>query len=477
MTGASVTISLSTLQSGDHLNFANQNGITGSYSAGVLTLTGSATPAQYQAALQSVTFSSAAATTASTSTSSTTRLISIVTWDGGISSNSAAEQMIVLAPLSYQTLYSNVSTLGYGPTGDLTAVGSVLYGANATGSGNDGVIYSINSDGTGLRVVRTFSGGPADGSDPNGIFVVVGSTLYGTTRLGGADNDGTIFSMNTDGTDFQILHSFTNTSTDGSSPEPGLALIGSTLYGATESGGSNGYGTVFSISTSGNGFQVLHSFSFGSDGALPFAGLIAVGSSVFGTTVEGGSGGDGTVFSVNTVDNSFRLLQSFSGSNGGLPYADLTAIGSTLFGTTEFVAGGTGSVFSVNTDGSDFQVLHSFSGPDGTAADFRLAAVGQTLFGTTNEGGGDGYGNVFSINANGTDFQIVHTFTDTGSDGATPQGGLTLVGSSLFGTSAGGATATARCTRSRVQRRSAWRLPAQQPVTTSAARPWRSTRP
>ena len=75
LTGATVTISSGTLQSGDVLNFTNQNGITGSYSGGVLTLSGSATPAQYQAALQSVTFST-------TNTNTTTRAISIVAVDG-----------------------------------------------------------------------------------------------------------------------------------------------------------------------------------------------------------------------------------------------------------------------------------------------------------------------------------------------------------------------------------------------------------
>ena len=75
LTGATVTISSGTLQSGDTLNFTNQNGITGSYSGGVLTLSGSATPAQYQTALRSVTFST-------TSTNTTTRSISIVALDG-----------------------------------------------------------------------------------------------------------------------------------------------------------------------------------------------------------------------------------------------------------------------------------------------------------------------------------------------------------------------------------------------------------
>ena len=88
LTGATVTISSDTLQSSDLLNFVNQNGITGNYTAGMLTLSGSATPAQYQAALQSVTFST-------TSTSTTTRSLSMVALDNALTSNSAAESVQV----------------------------------------------------------------------------------------------------------------------------------------------------------------------------------------------------------------------------------------------------------------------------------------------------------------------------------------------------------------------------------------------
>jgi cyclophilin family peptidyl-prolyl cis-trans isomerase len=88
LTGAKVTISSGTLQSSDMLNFVNQAGITGTYTAGVLTLTGSATPAQYQAALQSVTFST-------TSTNTTTRSLSIVAVDNALTSNSAPESVAV----------------------------------------------------------------------------------------------------------------------------------------------------------------------------------------------------------------------------------------------------------------------------------------------------------------------------------------------------------------------------------------------
>ena len=81
LTGATVTISSGTLQSGDTLHFTNQNGISGSYSGGVLTLSGSATPAQYQTALQSVTFST-------TSSNTTTRSLSIVALDNALDEQS-----------------------------------------------------------------------------------------------------------------------------------------------------------------------------------------------------------------------------------------------------------------------------------------------------------------------------------------------------------------------------------------------------
>lgn len=66
---------------------------------------------------------------------------------------------------------------------------------------------------------------------------------------GGGSDDGTIFSVNTDGSDFMAVHSFTEGSNDGGDPQFGsLTLFGSTLYGMTYHGGSGGGGVVFSQS-------------------------------------------------------------------------------------------------------------------------------------------------------------------------------------------------------------------------------------
>jgi hypothetical protein len=115
ITGAKVTISSGTLQTGDTLNFTNQNGITGSFSGGVLTLSGSATPAQYQTALQSVTFST-------TSTNSTTRSIAVVALDGLLTSTAAAESVQVTAATASLsgTAYDDVNQNGTFDSGEAT---------------------------------------------------------------------------------------------------------------------------------------------------------------------------------------------------------------------------------------------------------------------------------------------------------------------------------------------------------------------
>ena len=110
-----------------------------------------------------------------------------------------------------------------------------------------------------------------------------------------------MFAVSTNGSNFTVLHTFTalsgsaDTNGDGGYPQAGLVLSDNTLYGTAPIGGPNGNGTVFSVSTNGSNFIVLHTFSavvtnhFGyytnSDGARPYAGLIISGSTLYGTTL------------------------------------------------------------------------------------------------------------------------------------------------------------------------------------------------
>jgi uncharacterized repeat protein (TIGR03803 family) len=315
-----------------------------------------------------------------------------------------------------------------------------------------------------FKILYNFRGYP-DGGHPEALANVKG-TRYGTTMAGGAHavygpylHGGTVFSITRSGTE-RVLYSFSN-GTNGDVPTAPLADVNGTLYGTTITGGAYGCdggrcGTVFSITTDGIE-KVLHSFggggSYGSgaDGAFPFAGLINVKGTLYGTTEEGGTHGLGTVFSI-TPDGTEKVLYSFSyGSDGRSPQAPLTELNGTLYGTTP--SGGNlngGTVFSITTRGVE-KVLHRFGpGADGAYPNAGLTDVNGTLYGTT-EGGGSHYcgrpygrcGTVFSITPGGREV-LLHSFAG-GSDGAYPQAALIDVNGTLYGTTAaGGAWGSAR---------------------------------
>jgi uncharacterized repeat protein (TIGR03803 family) len=262
----------------------------------------------------------------------------------------------------------------------------------------------------------------SDGWGPVGGLISSGSTLYGTTEYGGSQNWGTVYAINTNGTGFTILHSLA--ASDGEGPQAGLILSGNILYGTTIGGGTNGSGgTVFAVHTNGTGFTTLHSFTAiswnrydtNSDGAWPTtAGLILSGTALYGTTYFGASSGNGTVFALNTDGTGFTNLYDFpAGNDQGMPNAVILSSG-TLYGTT--YEGGTnrvGSVFALKINGTGFTILHSFAGSDGGSPLGGLILSGNTLYGTTAGGGTNGTGTVFAVNTDGTGFTNLHSFTAT----------------------------------------------------------------
>src|SRR5262245_21346633 len=94
---------------------------------------------------------------------------------------------------------------------------------------------------------------------------------------------------------FMTLYSFTGGS-GGSRPQAGLILSSNTLYGTASNFGSSGSGTVFKGNTDGTGFATLYNFTGESDGANPYGGLVLSGKTLYGTATFGGSSGKGTVF-------------------------------------------------------------------------------------------------------------------------------------------------------------------------------------
>jgi uncharacterized repeat protein (TIGR03803 family) len=335
------------------------------------------------------------------------------------------------------------STLdGEFPYGSLVVKGSTLYWMTCNGgASNAGTIFKINVNGTGFMLLHSFVGGASDGKNPYGSLVLRSSTLYGMTFAGGANNLGTIFKINVNGTGFKLLHAFAGGASDGASPFDSMIVVGSVLYGMTFAGGLNDLGTIFKINPNGTGFKLLHAFAGGTtDGAEPYGALKYSGANLYGMTSGGGTADLGTIFKISPSVGGFALIHSFAGgaSDGAFPYyGSFLAINSVLYGMTNAGgADGRGVIFKINPNGSGFALLHSFTGgtTDGSSPSGSLILSGGTLYGITNNGGAGNYGTIFKICPNGTGFGLQYTFARGTSGGAYPYGGLLRKVSTMYGT-------------------------------------------
>src|SRR6266568_3972582 len=168
-----------------------------------------------------------------------------------------------LTAQTFTVLHSFTGGDGAFPYAGLILSSNTLYGtAGLGGSSDGGTVFAINTDGTGFSTLHSFAG-RSDGANPLGGLILSNNVLYGTADGGGSGSNGTVFKVNTDGTGFTTLHSFAGPD-DGANPEAGLILLCNTLYGTAAGGGSSGNGTVFAVNTDGTGFTNLHSFTAGS---------------------------------------------------------------------------------------------------------------------------------------------------------------------------------------------------------------------
>ena len=356
-----------------------------------------------------------------------------------------------------------------------------LYGTTPDGGDYGyGTVFQLVTGANGAwsrKVLHSFKIGTKDGLQPEaGLIFDAAGNLYGTTVEGGGPyNGGTVFKLtpqaNGDWKE-EVLHSFKSEGEDGSSPVAGLVFDASgSLYGTTVIGGAHNRGTVFKLAPQANGSwkeKVLHSFGKGTDGYLPYAGLIfdAKGN-LYGTTagsLYSGCGEHqhhcGAVFKLTPGANgrwSETVLHNFtSGGDGNHPVVGLIldATGN-LYGTT--LKGGAyngGAVFQLVPERNGAwteSVLYSFCFATGCTdgyypyAGLVFDAAGN-LYGTTWFGGayknGDycpgGCGTAFELvpgtNGKWTE-KVLHSFDANGKDGYEPVAGLTIdAAGNLYGT-------------------------------------------
>ena len=345
----------------------------------------------------------------------------------------------------FTTLHNFANAPDGANPGQLEWANGFFYGPTANGgTGSSGSIYRFNPSGPGFATIYSFTGATNNGNTPNSLLVT-GSMIYGTTILGGTNSVGMIFAVNTNGTGFTSLYSF-GLPPDGHYPEAGLVLSGSTLYGTTYTGGITNGGTIFKINTNGSSYAALHWFTNSPDGYSPQSELVASGSTLFGTTAFGGSNGYGIIFSIATNGANYTILHSFTNTpDGRYPYGGLVLDSGFLYGTTG--SGGSnnnGTVFAISTNGSGYKILHHFTSPvantDGSVPKGTLTLNAGIIYGTASGGGSGNGGTVFQLNTNGTGFAVIKNFTFNPGDGNVLENGVLLLGSTLWGTTYSGGT-------------------------------------
>lgn len=352
------------------------------------------------------------------------------TYSGGSSNNGTAFKLS--RPVAPNTTWSESVLFSFGGVGQASNPAAPLifdsygdlYGTTYSGGLHTyGAFFRITPSlplkETGLY---SFEGG-ADGAHPESGFVRDSDgNLFGTTRLGGDCGSGTVFELIPPTLpniiwEKKILHHFCGPPDDGAFPAAGLIMNSSgDLLGTTFNGGAHTWGTVFELSyNSGLGTwteHVLHSFGAVADGMNPSGSLIMDSfGNLYGTTIQGGLYGEGTVFRVSCSDGSCTETSIYAflgGEDGRTPYGRLVMDShGNLYGTTS--AGGGGSGCNFNPAGTVFKlspglpwtktILHKFCNVgDGNAPQAGLVMDSNgNVYGTTYAGGSTGHGIVFKI--------------------------------------------------------------------------------
>jgi uncharacterized repeat protein (TIGR03803 family) len=391
--------------------------------------------------------------------------------------SSAAGIPAVAGSHTFTVLHNFSGTDGSTPVGNLDlAIGpgfrTTLYGeTQGGGTGSSGTIFSYGLQSNVFTSLYSFTG-VNDGGFPAGglatnetAYFPAGQTQLGVALDGGADGQGTLFSVAPNGAP-TVVHTFTG-GTDGAIPTGRLTLFTDGNYYGTTASGALGYGTVYRVTPAGQ-FSTIYSFTGGADGGSPAAGLALrvsffgaansalspaiertatssrryVSPYLYGTTSSGGANNAGTIFAITPTGKPQTLYSFTGGSDGGSPAAKLLSdLRGNLYGST--MAGGSqgnGVIFEIPAGSTTPKVIHDFGNGATGAVPLAQITLGfdGNLYGTASQGGAGGNGDVFEISRWGA-FSDIHDFA--GTDGSAPEGALVDGGDgNLYGTASSGGT-------------------------------------
>jgi uncharacterized repeat protein (TIGR03803 family) len=369
-------------------------------------------------------------------------------------------------------------------------VTSSYYG-NYSGSGQ-GTIISMNKDGANAAVYHEFKGQPTDGSypwytTPHGAS---DGNIYGATYVGGSSNNGAIYKFDLGPCSESVIYNTPN-GTGGGNRSNVNELSDGRLYFCQSYGGTNGHGTLISMNKDGSDVKVLHTFNSNNlvkytdsarnkpyddnlssrisssnlnDGRYPY-GFVVEGNDgfIYGTTAEGGAFGTGTLWRCNLDGTNYRIILAcdwhyrynyYTDGSGVVkissrmpnrPYGNVAIAKSGRIFFTGFYGCETdqGGMGSIDPDGGNYRRMFSADDQKGLNPFRGPLIIGDEVFGTSYENGyqqesggdWDADGVVWKMNTNGTGYKIIKTFiSSVGDEGYNPYAGLAYDGQYLYGT-------------------------------------------
>jgi uncharacterized repeat protein (TIGR03803 family) len=235
--------------------------------------------------------------------------------------------------------------------------------------------------------------------------------IYGTTNGGGANGAGVLYSMNEDGSNYQVLYNF-QSSPDGAQPYgkmiPGP---GGKLYGATVAGGALGFGVLYSWDTAARVYSKLVDLD-SAHGATVEGNLVYYNGKFYGLGMTGGVNNFGTIFSYDPVSGTLADVCDFSPTMGARPSGTITIYNNIFyFQSVTGAAYGTGSMMSFDPATGSVVDIYDF-GPDAASGFIpaEMVAYNGLLYGTSTQGVPGTQGCIFSLDPRTGAFKDLYNF-------------------------------------------------------------------
>ncbi|MCC6258240.1 MAG: T9SS type A sorting domain-containing protein [Chitinophagaceae bacterium] len=321
---------------------------------------------------------------------------------------------------------------GANPTGGLLLDGAGnLMGLTRVGGAFGGTLFKYVINTTTFSTLHNW-GGNLTGSIPYGNMVFANDgKLYGLTQLGGTNGFGTLYSFDPNNATHTVIKNLN--SSDGANPRGGLIqATDHKLYGMTPAGGNANAGTIFSYNPATSDYNKLFDFEnlnpsqVNQSGASPYGELMqATDGKFYGLTYTGGANAVGVIFSFDPNSQTFTKLFDFQNSTGSHPYGSLVQFtNGILYGMAS--AGGVngqGVIFSFDPVTNSYAKLKDFTGTDGGGPlSSLLLATNGKFYGVASGGSVNNSGVLFSFDPSNANYVKLKDFT--GTDGASPTGSL-----------------------------------------------------